>query len=135
MRTAREFVEAVENMLGWMPVEPRWKSIRTEAGKVKRKQATDPVLYSFGNLELALALLRKEHKDVTSPVAVFWHVERALKMGEVVIETDDLDDQVTLLIEHLSEHGDPGDWLPRLVRAQGKGRQEVLDEYRRNHVR
>lgn len=134
MRTATEFVEAVENLLGWVPAEPRWKSIRTEAAKVKRKRSTNLPLYSFDNLELAIALLRRERKAVQSPVAVLWHVERALKMGEVVVETDELDAQVTELVEYLAEHGDPDGWTSRLVRAQGRGRQEVLDEYRRNHV-
>jgi hypothetical protein len=134
VKNAVEFVQAVENMLGWVPKEPRWKTYVTEAGKVKKKIATDPDLYTFENLGLALALLQHERKSVDSPAGVLFHVERASKMGEVAAPTDDVDDDIDVLIERLSVEGDPDGWVQRLVRASGAGRELVMDEYRRTHV-
>lgn len=131
MRTATEFVTAVENTLGWEPPEsqPRWKAVQVEAAKVNRKIATNPALFTWANLQLALELLRRERKEVKSPAAVLWHVERALAQAAVEEQTDDLDEQVQKAVTEAMEAG-AYEWVERLVRSRGDGRSEALRAWR-----
>lgn len=132
MKNATEFVTAVENTLGWCPPEddrPRWKVIAIEAGKVNRKIKTNPALYTWDNLQLALELLRRERREVKSPAAVLWHVERALKQAAVVEVVEDIDVAISDAVDEAMDAGEY-EWADRLVRARGTGRQRVLDEWK-----
>lgn len=132
VRTATQFVELVSNRLGWLPpgkAEP-WREVAIEASKVKRKIATNPVLYTWDNLELAVELLARERVTPKSPAAVCWHVERALRLAEVDVSRATIDAEVEEAIRLEVEAGDPDQWAIRLARSFGMGRVEVLNQWR-----
>ena len=136
-KTFRDFCIRVENTLGWSHDRsmPRWKALSIEAAKLRRKMSTDPALYTWPNLELAVELLRREQREVDSPAAVCWHVERALALAAVPEPVlDDIDADIDELVNEIAQRelaaGDPEGWAMRLLRAWGReGRLAALVEY------
>lgn len=126
--TPTAFCQLVENTLGWAPPPgPAFRAYRAEAAKVKRKQATNPDLYTWDNLRLAVALLAREKKART-PWGVFAHVERALDLA--LDADDDLETQIREAIAYETRRGDPAGWVPRFARATGGYRDQALREWR-----
>lgn len=126
---ATEYCKLVENKLGWAP--PRgvrgWELYRAEAAKVNRKIATNPSLYTWDNLLMAVALLVRERQSRT-PIGVFSHVERALDLA--MDKDDDIEEEIRKVIAYETERGDPNGWVTRLNRATGGWRRTALDEWR-----
>lgn len=126
---ATEFVELVENTLGWdpgvTPDRPHWKALMGEAAKVNRKIKTNPTLYSWDNLVVTVAWLRR-HKRSLSPLGVIAAVEDALKAaGPAEAVSSDLSGQIHLALTTAFLEGDT-DWVERLARATGPARLDVL---------
>lgn len=130
IRNGTEFCQLVENTLGWEPDEtlPPWKVMSAEVGKLKRKMATKPKLYTWENLTLAAELLRRERKTVTSPAAVCWHVERAIRAANQTV-TSDIVGHIHAAVTEAFLAGEP-EWVERLARAIGDGRYEVLEQWK-----
>lgn len=128
---ATEFCELVEMRLGWeiphRANRPRWKQVVTEAAKVNRKQAENPSLYTWTNLQLAVELLRREKKS-RSPVGVFAHVQRALDLA--LDDESDLEYEIRKVVTYEEQRGDPDGWAVRFARATGPYRRRLLDEWR-----
>ena len=128
MKNATEFCKAVEARLGWLaPEGPAYQRYRIEVGKVNRKIATNPTLYTWRNLELAIELLSREKKS-RNPMGVFAHVERAVELA--VEPESDIETQIREAIRHETHRGDPAGWVTRLNRAMGHYRVEALREWR-----
>ena len=126
-----EFVKHVENTLGWVPPEgtwPRWKTLTLEAAKLKRKMATNPRLYTWDHMLLAVEMLRRSGTQVASPAAVCWHVRRALAAEGEREDTGDIAAKVHLAISEAFMAGE-SEWVERLARARGDARKEVLEEW------
>lgn len=123
------FVQLVENKLGWQPpaTAVHYKRYQAEAAKVKRKIATNPELFTWRNLQLAVELLWRERQSRT-PIGVFAHVERAVQMAA----EDEVDVEVEIRKATLFEEmrGDPAGWVTRFARAVGPYRAEALAEWR-----
>lgn len=128
--SATRFCKLVEAKLGWVPPNPHapaWLAYKQEASKVTNKIATDPELYTWRNLELAVELLRREKKP-RSPIGVFAHVARAVEMANEV--EPDLDTQIREATAYEVRRGDPAGWVTRFARAQGAYRAQALAEWR-----
>ncbi|MGZ4745628.1 MAG: hypothetical protein ACXVYY_00960 [Oryzihumus sp.] len=139
VRTATQFCLLVECRLGWDPYrlakeqgKDVYKIRGAEAGKINKKVATDPGLYSWENLELAVAYLFRKRIPVQTPTAVCWYVEEALKLAERREPLDDLGARVTQAIATEMARDDAGsqEWIGRLARSTGVGREEVLAQWR-----
>src|SRR4051812_23932896 len=79
--TPTEYCQLVEARLGWLPPEGvAFRRYQGEARKVTSKQKTNPSLFSFDNLRLAVELLAREKKTRT-PIGVFAHVQRAIDLA------------------------------------------------------
>jgi hypothetical protein len=127
MKNATEFCKAVEARLGWVaPNLPAYARYRVEAAKVKRKIETNPDLYTWRNLELAIELLSRERKS-RNPMGVFAHVERAVEMA--VEPEADIETQIREAIRYETPRGDPAGWVARLTRAVGHYRSQALREW------
>lgn len=124
---ATQFCELVENRLGWQVKGERWRGLMAEAGKVKRKIASNPSLYTWENLRLTVELLAKEKKPRT-PVGVFAHVERALDLA--LDQEDDTETQIREVMKFETMRGDPQGWAVRFARADGPFREILLGEWR-----
>lgn len=129
----RQFVEHVENTLGWAPPDdgrPRWKVLTLEAAKLKRKRETNPRLYSWDNLLLTVEMLRRDGAEVASPAAVCWHVRRALARASLGADPNggDLAGRVHVALGEAFVAGEH-EWVERLARARGEARHEALAEW------
>lgn len=125
---AVDFCKLVETSLGWeAPDAPLWKRYLVEAGKVNKKVATNPALYTWDNLILAVELLRRERK-ARSPLGVFSHVERALDLA--LDAEHDVEEQIRRVVTLEVSLGDPSGWAGRFSRATGHYRRLALDEWR-----
>lgn len=124
-----EFVKIVESRLGFVipPVDPHWETYRQEASKVKRKIATNPQLYTWDNLLLAVEYLAQKGMS-RNPVGVFSFVESALAVAKEPEQDVELDIRAAIRVE--LHRGDPDGWLPRFSRAVGGYRREALEEWR-----
>lgn len=136
IRTATEFCLLVENVLGWVPVHgdgtPQWKVYAAEAGKVNRKIKSNPKLYTWANCLLAVEWLRRRKQTPTSPAAVLWSVERALKDAAAPVSATEIDQLLeTALRVEMSERR-PGwdEWVSRLTRATGVAREAVYLDWK-----
>ena len=129
VKNATEFVELVGNRLGWTApgVKPYWKERAIEAGKLNRKIATNPRLFTWENLEATVDVLARERREVKSPAAVCWHVERALQRAR---QEPLVDAEIEGAIGREISVGDPEGWAVRLSRSFGSGRAEVLKQWR-----
>lgn len=137
---AKTFVEWVENTLGWAPPitekTPRWKAIAVEAGKVNKKIATNPNLYTWEHLALTVEWLRRRKEVIKTPASVLWRVEDALRDSATVVrpvQPVDIAVAVAAAIEREQAGRAPGwqGWVSRLTRAQGAGRQDTYDEWKK----
>lgn len=132
------FCEFVEGQLGWEPdpTKERWKALMTEAGKLKRKRATNPELYSWENLALTVEWLRRRHHVVSTPTSVCWKVEAALKASATPVTpvvVVDVAKEIVAAIEweQTQDRMGKAHWIHALTRAAGSGRADVLAEWRR----
>lgn len=125
-----QFIDAVENTLGWSSTlaGPRWKVRKIEAGRVAKRVATNPALYTWPNLMLALELCRRERLP-RAPLGVFAHVERALEMRRV--PEHDLEERIRAAISAERANGDPDGWTTRFARAAGYYREEAYQQWLR----
>lgn len=139
IKNAKEFVELVENQLGWAPPmeevterKPLWKHRIIMAGRVKKAIEKDPNLYTWHNLDLAIEYCRRKKIEVKSPMGVLYKVRQAVDMANVVPSTD-LEGAIEAAIEWESTEQRPGhaEWVGRLVRADGSARRDVLELWRR----
>jgi hypothetical protein len=129
--TPTAFCQMVENRLGWSPPDGvPWRRYQAEAAKVKRKINTNPDLFTWRNLTLAVEFCAREHLERT-PVGVFSYVQPALEAA--VEETTDLEDQIMQAVRVELAKGDPDSWVGVLTRAQGRFRVEMLQEWQRSH--
>lgn len=130
-----DVVHLVEQTLGWAPApdgKPLWKARAIEAAKLKRKIATNPGLYSWHNLELAVEWCRRHKETVPSPVSICWRVERALREANAPRAPRPIGDLVDEAMElEMSRLESPGahEWVVRFTRATGDARLDVLDEW------
>lgn len=125
--TPTAYVQLVENKLGWQaPFGPEHVRYQSEARKVSLKISTDPELYTWRNLELAVEYLRRQ-KITRSPVGVFHFVPTALQLG-VEVETD-LEDRIREVVNYEVKRGDPDGWADRFARCTGIHRGEAYDEW------
>lgn len=123
-----QFVVMVQNELGWRPTGegPAWKHERKAAAQVKQMITTNPELFTWDNLRLAIALLKRERKAAT-PLHVFFHVERALSVA--ADEEMDLEIDIREAVAIEAGRGDPDGWVERFSRAVGIYRGEALAEW------
>lgn len=128
-----DFVERVENMLGWVPKGKgtAYKLRSIEASRLKRKMDTNPALYTWENMLLALDWCRR-NKYATTPTGVCWKVEQAVKQAadEKPLTETGAGIQAAISVEQgrrdsLSEY-----WITRLSRSSGQARDDVLLEWR-----
>jgi hypothetical protein len=131
IKNATEFCQLVENRLGWVPADNTVVSHRRrymrEAGKVNRRIKTDPDLFTWDNLELAVELLFRE-RLARSPLGVMAHVPRAVAMRR---ETEgDLEQNIRDAVAYEVGRGDPQGWETRFARATGIFRAQALAEWK-----
>lgn len=127
-----EFCKHVEGRLGWEPPqgdveEPDFRRYGAEAAKVKRKIATDPDRFTWRNLKLAVEYCRRQHLTRT-PVGVFAYVDAAVEKATVPV--DDVEAALQQAMRQENAKGDPEGWAARMMRASGRYRAEVLEEWR-----
>lgn len=125
---ATEFCKLVEARLGWeAPAGSPRMRYRAEAAKVNRKIQTNPHLYTWDNLQLAVALLVREKKSRT-PIGVFAHVERALTVATE--QEVDVEEQIRAIVAYETSLGDPMGWVVRFSRAVGHYRVLAVEEWK-----
>lgn len=128
--TPTSFCQLVEGRLGWAPnvsaQTPNWQRYRVEARKVARKLDEDPARFTWRNLRLAVELLRRRQLTRT-PCGVFAYVDLALQKANTL--PDDTEAAVTRVMHAELAVGDPDGWAARLMRARGRYRLEVLEEW------
>lgn len=127
--TPIRFCELVEARLGWeVPSRRvRWRVLMSEGNKVAKKVATNPDLYTWDNLILAVELCARERKSRT-PLGVFAHVERALDLA--LDDEIDVEQEIREVVAYETSRGDPGGWVVRFARATGHYRRLALDEWK-----
>lgn len=125
---ATEFCKLVESRLGWLPPAGQgWKRYSAMAGRVNRKIATNPALYTMENLQLAVELLAKERLP-RNPLGVFAHVPRAVAMS--IEDEADVEQGIRVATAIEQGKGDPDGWVTRFARAVGPYRLQALNEWR-----
>lgn len=135
VKNATELCALVENTLGWTPIVsdkmPRWRAIAIMAGRVNKKIETNPKLYTWRNLEIAVAYLWAKRQQVRSPMGIFYVVEDAVAQSYETPQQP-LGDQVEQAIRTEYEIDDAQTirWVTRLSRAFGDARADVLVEWR-----
>ena len=127
---AKGFCRMVENRLGWAPENQFARKATVD--KVAAKVESNPELYTWQNLALAVELLARE-KVARSPLGVFAHVERALKVAKE--KDDDLETQIQEAIRIESHRGDPDGWIIRFARSTGWWRAEAYKEWRNEQAK
>lgn len=136
VKNATEFIIKCENLLGWCPPDdkPLWKARAIEAGKLNKKIKTDPKLYTWHNLELALSMSVAEREPITSPVALCWRVERALRKAEETASYTDPEFECQRAVEwELGQESSDERiyWVGRFTRVHGgTARRELLNEWK-----
>lgn len=129
-RNARSYIRLVENRLGWAPFN-RF-SPRSVVISVLKKQDTNPELYTWDNLRVAVELLAREHES-RSPLGVFHHVERALKLARE--DDSDLEKNIQRALQTERHRGDPDGWVVRFARTTGWYRTEAYKEWQREQAK
>ena len=135
VKNATELLQLIENTLGWTPnvteTTPRWRAVANMAGRINKKVKTNPQLYTWENLELAVNFLWKARQAVYSPMLVFSVVEQAVaeKHHEpprpLGVQVED-----ALRLEYEIDDAQSHLWISRLSRAFGTYRADVLAEWR-----
>jgi hypothetical protein len=130
-----EFVKKVDAALDKQALHKsmaREQVYRIEAAKLRKAMSADPKLYTLRNLELALSYAYHERLKVTSPVALIYQVERAVKQAEKPVVQADIitqrDDALMYEKHHLDEQSDR--WIRQLSRAVGAGLVDVVDRWK-----
>ncbi|RYZ15695.1 MAG: hypothetical protein EOO70_06215 [Myxococcaceae bacterium] len=122
---------ATENYLGWTAGRGKelWKSRAVEVGKLKKAMARTGV--SLEDLRFALALSRREHAFVTSPVALVYRVERARERAVETVVLSDVAVQIQDAIDFEMDQQLAGweAWVSRLSRCTGDARHDVFVEW------
>lgn len=130
---ALAFLQVVENTLGWDPGKrgSRRRGQELYVGKVLDKIATNPQLYTWDNLGLAVELVRRKRHVIQSPLNVFSFVEEAVELAYVPIERP-LDEEMAeaTRLEYSRTDPDAELWLMRLARAADHARADVLQMWR-----
>lgn len=124
-----EYCELVERRLGWEAKPANYTAYVREAGKVNRKIATNPSLYTWANLQSAVELLARE-RQTRSPLGAMAHVDRALDLA-----LDEEYDNELLIREattYEAGRGDPDGWIGRFARATGPYRSRALVEWQQS---
>lgn len=131
MTTATDIVILCENTLGWVPnpAKPLWQARSIEAGKIKRKLRTSTV--TLEDLALTVEYCWKKREPITSPMGLFHRVEAAREMANPVTVLTDISTAVQAAISwELGQVEPDTEWLGRLVRCHGEGREVVLNGWR-----
>lgn len=135
IRTNTDFVRHVENTLGVIPDvsdgTPWWKARAAEAGKLKRKRATDPDKYTIDNLLLAVEYCRRRGIEVRTATALCWKVDDALEAAHRPRDRSEMAEAIEAAIDREHREQRPGwrEWVGRLLRARGIARTHVYDEW------
>lgn len=135
VRNATELVVRVSNTLGWAPpitdTRPLWKVRSAEAGKLSRAIRKNPELYTWDNLELAVAFMQRKRVTPRTPLAVLSYVEPALAEAYIPDERP-LGEKVEEAITWERARELPGweQWVLRFSRAFGAFREEIYNEWR-----
>lgn len=122
-----DVVIATENNLGWLPRGNVHRARAREASKLS-KAAESNVKVTFANLDLAIAMLRKRKQPVKTPYGLVYHIDEALELAYIPPPVSDLSAQIRAALdaEHARDDEDSKEWIGRLVRSQGSGRQGAL---------
>jgi hypothetical protein len=126
-----EVVIATENNLGWLPKGNVHRARAREASKLS-KAAESNVKVTPANLDLTIAMLRKRKQPVKTPYGLVFHIDEALEMAYIPPPVTDLAAAVRAALDAEHARGDvhSPEWIGRLVRAQGSGRQAALDAWK-----
>lgn len=129
----QKFVEHCENTLGVTYPDdlPIWRARGVATMVLKKKIATKPEYYTWDNLMLAVAYLRKQQMTVQHPVAVCWWVEAALEVAATPTPPRPLGELIdsALAVEQMQRLFGWQYWVGRLVRSMGNARQDTYDEW------
>jgi hypothetical protein len=107
--------------------QPYFEYQRQEAGKMKRWRIARKL--SLLDLWLAAQFCKATKVTVITPFDLTRHItvaKRWAKAAELAAERANLDDQVIAAVTRERTFARDGDWVGRLLRAQGDGRKEVL---------
>lgn len=137
MKTVKDIVVGCENHLGWTPDyakfrdEP-WRVHIVEISKLKRAMARNPAKFTVANLALALEYSRRKRMTVRSPSGLLSRVDEAVKRAaETEVDTDiDAAIRAAVTWEYSQDDPESARWSMRLLRAQGAGRRDVLNEWK-----
>lgn len=126
-------VQLCEQELGWVP-DPAvalWRARMVAAGRLNQAIKKDPLRLTRRNLELAVALLRRERQPIASPMLLVHKVDEAVKAAAAEPQQS-----VSQLMEAaVAQEMGMGDarasfWIGRLTRAAGSGRTQVYEQWR-----
>ena len=107
--------------------QPYYEYKRLEAGKLKRWRVARKL--SLLDLWIAAQFCKATKVPITTPFDLTRYVtagKRWAKAAELVTERENLDDQIVAAVRRERTFARDGDWVGRLLRAQGDGRKEVL---------
>ena len=129
VKRATELVRTVENTLGWAPHNRRQRNLMIVA--VLAKIEEQPTLYTWHNLALTVELLRRQRVQAGSPMFLFCKVQEAVDAAYIPVLVSTLAQLVEGAIEREQDRQLDGwqDWVGRLSRATGQGRQVAHDQW------
>lgn len=137
IENAMQLTELIENQLGCPPPNPknvdRWRARVILANRIKRQIGKNPKKFTWANLEAAVAYVRARHIVINSPMAVFYYVDRAIRLAAEPEDERPISNAIDDAIAWEHEHHQPGwgDWITRLVNAFGPARHIAVDEWRK----
>lgn len=135
MTTLMDIVVGCENYLGFMPKGRADDSLNRlrclEVYKLKRAMAAH-ARASVETLALALEYSRRRRLSLTSPIALLYRIDDALKLANSPSGVTELEAAITAAIGWERDRDDENslNWIYRLKRAAGPGRDEVLTEWK-----
>lgn len=133
IRNCIDLIVLVENQIGWDSAHPGplWKQRAIEASRLKSAIAVNPTLYTWRNLELAVALLVQKKTNLRSPLGVLAYVEEAVSKANPEPTPVPLTEAIEAAIRHEETTRGPDWelWATRLTRASGVGRTVALSEW------
>lgn len=129
-----DIVTACENFLGWQPDPhvPIWKARAREINKLQRAIGSGTKNQTIANLRLALDYSRRKRLPIDSPYALLYRIPDALALAYIEPPMSDITRQINEAIRWEQGHDDAQSlrWIYRLTRCMGRGRDEVLDEWK-----
>lgn len=129
-----DIVTACENFLGWQPAPgiPIWKARAIEINKLQRAITSGTKNQTLANLRLALDYSRRKRIPIDSPCALLHRIPDALKLAYIEPPMSDIASQINEAIcwEQGRDDAQSLRWIYRLTRCMGRGRTEVLDEWK-----